>query len=274
MVKSIIGLLIGIAVSEGVVRSVDDEAERYVPGFEGSEYGKTPIRHLLHMASGVDFGEDRDGGRDLELLWHDMVVGSVFGLGPRKGTVQSLIQFNRRATPSGQRFFYASIEPDVLGVVLRSALRSSLSDYLGDKIWRPIGAEADATWVLDAKGAEIAHFGFSAVLRDYGRLGRLLAWDGAWNNQQIIPPQWMIDATTVRATDAHLAPGRATPWLGYGYLVWLLPGPRRQFAFIGQNGQRLCIDPAAKLVMVQTALDDTPEFWGLWASVVTQFGRG
>jgi len=274
MVKSIIGLLTGIALSERAVGSVDDLAEAYVPGFKGSEYGRTRIRDLLHMASGVDFGEERDGGRDLQRLWQDMVVGSFLGLGPRKGTVASLVQFNRRAVPAGQRFFYASIEPDVLGAVLRSAAQTTLSDYFGEKIWQPIGAEADATWALDAEGYEIAHFGFNAVLRDYARIGRLLAWDGAWGNRQIIPSQWMMDATTVSAAGAYLAPGRATPWLGYGYLVWLLPGPRRQFAFLGQKGQRLCVDPAAKLVMVQTALEDTPEFWQLWRTVVAQFGEG
>ncbi|WP_163284710.1 serine hydrolase, partial [Enterobacter hormaechei] len=69
MVKSITGILIGIAISDGAIRSVDDTAETYVPGFKGAEYGKTPIRDLLHMSSGVDFGEERDGGRDLQRLW-------------------------------------------------------------------------------------------------------------------------------------------------------------------------------------------------------------
>ena len=76
IVKSITGMLIGIAISEGAISSVDDTAEAYVPGFKGTEYGRTPIRDLLHMSSGVDFGEDRDGGRDLNRLWNDMVIGS------------------------------------------------------------------------------------------------------------------------------------------------------------------------------------------------------
>jgi CubicO group peptidase (beta-lactamase class C family) len=115
---------------------------------------------------------------------------------------------------------------------------------------------------------------FNAVLRDYGRLGRLLAHDGAWDGRQIIPRQWMVDATTVRAPDAYLAPGRATPILGYGYLVWLLPGARRQFALVGLHGQNICIDPTSKLVMVQTAVDTNYEVWSLWAALVEQFGEG
>ncbi len=161
----------------------------------------------------------------------------------------------------------------MLGVVLHSVVSQSASDYLRQKIWTPIGAEAEATWLMDAQGFELAHFGFNAVLRDYARLGRLLAYDGGWEGQQIIPAQWMIDATTVKSADSYLAPGKATPHLGFGYLLWLLPGPRRQFALHGQNGQRVYIDPASRLVLVQTALEDTPEVRLLWSALVKQFGQ-
>jgi len=146
------------------------------------------------MSSGVEFGEEEDNGRDLNRLWTSMVPG----LGSTTGTVNSIAQFNRRIAPPGTRYHYASIESDVLGVVLHHAAGKSASDYLQEKVWQPIGAEADATWLLDAEGLELAHFGFNAVLRDYARLGRLLAHDGAWQDKQIIPAQWMIDATTVR----------------------------------------------------------------------------
>ena len=111
-----------------------------------------------------------------------------------------------RIAPPGTRFYYASIEPDVLGVVLHQAVNKSASDYLQEKVWQPIGAEADAAWLVDAEGFEVAHHAFNAVLRDYARLGRLFAHDGAWDGKQIIPAQWMIDATTVRPSDAYLAP--------------------------------------------------------------------
>jgi CubicO group peptidase (beta-lactamase class C family) len=275
MVKSIMGILIGIAISEGAIKSVDDKAEVYVPGLKGTEYGATPIRDLLHMSSGVDFGEDRDGGRDLNRLWKDMVTGSsVHG----KGTIPSIAQFNRRIAPPGTRYYYASIEPDVLGMVLHYAVNRSASEYLRDRVWEPIGAEADAKWLLDAEGFELAHFGFNAVLRDYARLGRLLAHDGVWDGKQIIPSQWMIDATTVRPSDAFLLPGRATKLFGYGYLFWLFGGNRRQFALVGYKGQYVCVDPVSKLVMVQTALDAPGadfnlEAWSLWAAIVEQYGQ-
>ena len=266
MVKSIVGMLIGIAVSEGAIKSVADAAATYVPGFKGTEYGKTPIRDLLHMSSGVEFGEERNGGSDLNRLWRDMVARPA-----SKGTIESLIEFNHRIARPGTRYSYASIEPDVLGMVLHSAVKQSLSDYLRERVWQPIGAEASANWLLDAQDFEVAHFGFNAVLRDYARLGRLLAYDGAWEDKQIIPAQWMLDATTVKSSDSYLAPGNATPMAGYGYLLWLLPAPRRQFAMVGSWGQPVCVDPASKLVMVQTALDDTPEVWRLWRMLAQQF---
>jgi CubicO group peptidase (beta-lactamase class C family) len=269
MTKSITGMLMGIAISEGAIKSVDDTAETYVPGFKGSEYGKTPIRDLLHMSSGVEFREDRDDNRDLNRLWSDMVIGVPVS---KKGTIGSLVQFNTRIAPPGTRYFYASIEPDVLGVVLHHALGKSLSDYFQEKVWEAIGTEGDARWLVDAEGFELAHAFFNAVLRDYARLGRLLAHDGAWNGKQIIPREWMIEATTVRASDTYLAPAHATPRFGYGYLLWLFGGARRQFALQGFPGQRICVDPASKLILAQTGVGPTDELWPLWSALSEQFG--
>jgi CubicO group peptidase (beta-lactamase class C family) len=227
------------------------------------------------MSSGVEFGETKNGQRDLNRLWIDMVLG----LGPTKGTINSIVQFNRRIAPPGTKYFYASIEADVVGVVLHYAVNQSLSDYLQVKLWEPIGAEADAAWVIDAQGFEVAHCCFNAVLRDYARLGRLLAHDGLWEGKQVIPAQYVIDATPTRPSDtyladAYLAPGKAIPVFGYGYFMWLLPGARRQFALLGANGQRICVDPASKLIMVQTAVEGTDEVWPLWSALVEQFGQG
>jgi CubicO group peptidase (beta-lactamase class C family) len=269
MVKSVTGLLVGIAIADGAIKSVDDTPEMYVAGFKGSEYGATPIRDLLHMSSGVDFGEEKDNGRDLNRLWRDMIARSLFY---GKGTINSIIQFNHRSASPGTRFYYASIEPDVLGVVLHRVTGKTLSDYLYEKVWQPIGAEADAAWLIDAEGQEVAHFGFNAVLRDYARLGRLLAHEGAWEGKQVIPTQWMTDATTVRPQDAYLLPGNATPDFGYGYLLWLLPGSRRQFAMFGDWDQRVCVDPQSRLVMVQTSLERGNEVWQLWSALTEQFG--
>jgi CubicO group peptidase (beta-lactamase class C family) len=269
MVKSITGLLVGLALADGAIKSIDDLPERYVPGFKGSEYGRTPIRALLHMSSGIEFGEDRDDGRDLNRLWR----GAIAGRGPGHGTVEAIRQFDHRIAPPGTRYSYASIEADVLGMVLKHTIGKTASAYLQERIWQQIGTESDASWLIDAEGYELGHFGFSATLRDYARLGRLLAHDGAWNGRQIIPVRWMIEATTVRAEDPYLQPGKAMRDFGYGYLFWLLPGDRRQFAMVGAFGQRIIVDPPSKLVMVQTALDETDGgSWKLWRTLVAQLG--
>jgi CubicO group peptidase (beta-lactamase class C family) len=155
-----------------------------------------------------------------------------------------------------------------------------VADYLSEKIWQPIGAEADASWATDGTGQEVAFCCFNAVLRDYARFGRLLAHDGAWNGREVIPRQWLMDATTVRSSDAHLAPGVATKYYGYGYQVWLLPGADRRFVLLGIRGQMIFVDPATKLVMVHTAVRAKPvdraasaETVALWIAVVDQLGR-
>jgi CubicO group peptidase (beta-lactamase class C family) len=167
----------------------------------------------------------------------------------------------------------------VLGLILRAATGKPVADYLSEKIWHPIGTEADASWTIDGTGQEVTYCCFNAVLRDYARFGRLLAHDGTWNGRQVVPRQWLIDATTVRPSDAYLAPGSAVRNFGYGYQVWLLPGAERRFVLRGIRGQMVFVDPASKLVMVQTAVSpdvfdpDAAETVALWTAVVNQLGH-
>jgi CubicO group peptidase (beta-lactamase class C family) len=186
--------------------------------------------------------------------------------------------YNVRAAPSGTKFYYASVENQVLGLVLRSAVGRPVADYLQEKIWAPIGAEADATWLIDRSGQEVTFCCINAVLRDYARLGLLLAHDGNWRGRQIIPVAWIEDATRVPPDQPHLRPGTATPSFGYGYQVWILPGERRMFALLGVRGQAIFVDPASRLVMVHTAVrkqardPGVREATALWRSIVRELG--
>ncbi len=274
MAKTVLAMLVGIAVSEGAMRSIDEPAEAYVPGLKGREYGGTPIRALLHMASGVAFTEDYGGNDDISKLSR--------GLRETRpgGQAEVIGQFNRREAPPDTKFHYASVETEILGLALTKATGRPIADYLSEKIWRPIGAEADAAWLVDNGGQEYAYCCLNATLRDYGRIGRLLADDGAWDGRQIVPRQWVIDATTVRAQDKHLAPRTATRFFGYGYQTWIFPDSRRMFAFQGIHGQKIYVDPASKLVMVQTAARAKPsadpsdaETVGLWMALVAALGK-
>ncbi|WP_448190813.1 serine hydrolase domain-containing protein [Azospirillum sp. sgz301742] len=273
MAKTITGMLMGIAVSEGAIRSIDEPASAYVPGLAGTEYGATPIRALLHMASGVAFREEYSGSDDIARMGR-----ALFGKKPMDPAA-AVAQFNTREAPPGTRFRYASIETEILGLVLRNAVGMPVADYLRTRIWQPMGAEADASWVVDSTGQEAAYCCFNAVLRDYARFALLLAHDGAWQGRQIIPRSWLLDATTVHAGEEYLAPGTATPFSGYGYQVWLLPGKRRMFALRGVYGQVIFVDPASKLVLVHTAARRLPsndpsarELPVLWNALVERFG--
>lgn len=270
MAKTITSMLFGIALSEGKIHSIDDPAATYIPGLADNEYGKTPLRALLHMSSGNRFIETYDGNDDSARLGH-----ALFDAGS-KGPVRSIALFNTRDAPPDTRFHYASIENETIGIALANAVGMPLGDYLRDRIWRRIGTEADARWAVDDTGHELSYCCFNATLRDWARFGLMLAQDGAWNGAQIVPRQWVIDATTPDPAFPFLAPGVATPFYGYGYQVWLFPGPRRQFALLGVHGQAIFVDPAARLVLVHTAVrvaandPAADELLALWRALVAR----
>ena len=273
MAKTVTSMLIGIAIAEGRIRSVDDMAAVYVPALAGTEYGRTSLRHLLQMSSGVRFVENYSGTDDLTTL-----AASTF-LQWSDGGVAAVTPFNERVRGSGTLFAYASVETQVLGLVLRSAVGRPVASYLEEKIWQPIGAEADATWLVDREGQEATYCCLNAVLRDYARLGLLLAKDGNWRGRQVIPAAWIKDATTVRVDQPHLRPGVVTPYFGYGYQTWIFAGERRMFALLGVRGQAIFVDPTSGLVMVHTAVRKRPtgdpgerEAVALWRGLVRDLG--
>lgn len=273
MAKTVTSMLIGIAIAEGRIRSVDDLASAYVPGLAGTEYGRTPLRHLLQMSSGVRFLEEYSGRDDVTRLAMDTFWQRGFG------GVGAVTQFNQRIAPSGTRFSYASVETQVLGLVLAHAVGRPVAAYLEEKIWRPMGAEADATWLVDRTGQESTYCCLNAVLRDYARLGVLLAHDGRRRDRQIIPAAWIREATTVRLEQPYLAPRVATRFFGYGYQTWIFPDEPGAFALLGIRGQTVYVDPARRLVMVHTAVRKRPvdpasaETVALWRGVVRDLGR-
>ena len=273
MAKTVTSMLIGIAIGEGRIRSVDDPAATYVPALAGTEYGRTSLRHLLQMSSGVRFVEEYTGVDDVSTL----VADTFRQVGP--GGVASVTRYNERVVPAGTMFSYASVETEVLGLVLAAAVGRPVAEYLQDKIWQPIGAEADATWIIDRSGQEVTFCCFNAVLRDYARLGLLLAHDGNWRGRQIVPAAWVKDATSVRADQPHLRPRTATPFFGYGYQTWIFPEERRMFAFLGVRGQAIYVDPGSRLVLVTTAVRKLPrdpggaETVALWRAVTRDLGR-
>ena len=244
MAKSIVSLAVGMALAEGKIASLDDVVSKYVPKLAGSPYGETSIRNVLRMSSGVQFSEVYDGKDDLTRF-------SI--LRNASGSIVALRAFGTREVEQGTRFHYASSETVILAVLLRAVTGTTLSEYLTERLWQPMGAEADATWIKTPDGTEAALGNFNATLRDYGRLGVLLANDGAVGTTQVVPKDYLLEATDWHRQPDAFAPKRATPYFGYGYQFWLFPGEKRRFALLGVYGQSIFVDPELKLVMVITA---------------------
>ena len=243
MAKTIIAMLIGVALEDGRIRSLDDLAQVYAPDLQGTEYGKTPLRHLLTMSSGVEFREDYDGRDDSARLTRATIMGQS------EGGASLAKLFNRRIAEPGKRWSYASGETFVLAVVLRQAVGQDIASYFSEKIWKPLGAEHEATWLVDSTKQEIGYMGFNATLRDYGRLGMLMAQMGVVRGQQLVPAAWVEEMTK-----AQVLPSVTGRWFGYGYQTWVFPELDGTFAFQGVRGQVIFVDPSRQLVFVHLAV--------------------
>ena len=271
MAKSIVGLLVGIAVEEGRIGSIDDLARTYVPALAGNPYGETSIRDLLQMSSGIRFTEQYDGRDDLGTLIADTI-------GHRSaGGAAVLLPYRERRVQAGRLFHYSSADTQALGLVLRGATGMPVADYLASRIWQPMGAQDDASFLVDAAGQEATFAFLHATLQDFGRLGLLLADGGRANGRQLVPSAWVQEATT--STRPHVQPTIASSYFGYGYQFWTFPGSKRRFALIGVRGQVIFVDPELRLVLVQTAVWKTAgdrmaraELLALWRGVVEQYG--
>lgn len=267
MAKTVTGLLVGLAVQDGAIKSVDDRVAMYVRELRGTEYGRTPIRALLQMASGVRFDENyADTSSDIYRLANIALSG--------EGSLAAVKVFNQRVAEPGERFSYSSADTLVLGLVVAAATGKPLADYASERLWKPLGAQADASWITDRKGQEITFAYYNAALRDWARLGLMLAHEGKWNGQAVVPRAWVLASTTVQPGSPFwfktLKPSAHVP--GYGYQTWLLATKQRTFAMRGLRGQWVMVSPQQKIVLVQTALaspaDMDAELLQLWRALI------
>ncbi len=283
MAKTFTAMLVGIAHQRGMIRSLDDKVADYWPEIASSAYGQTTIRNLLFMGSGVPFKE--------LYTWTDgddnWVWGQVLYAQKNRRMPEVVSEFlNTKTTRNheqGSRFHYASIETEILGRVLRRATGKTVTKLTEGWIWTPMGAESDARWLLSTTDlSEATGGGLNATLRDYARFGVLLANDGRRGDQQIIPLDFLMDATDQSRLPRNFRPRIATPFYGYGYQTWVFPMKERTFALQGIHGQVIYIQPATKIVMVQTSVFDRaggtqdPTAWrrtlDLWYGVLRSLG--
>lgn len=249
MAKSVTALLVGQAQARGLIHSLDDPAEKYVKALAGSPYGATSVRQLLRMSSGLTFTERYDGSDDIARL--SRASAGAPGAGQPLDVLRSI---SSRHSPAGEKFVYASAETDVLGRVLTAATGKNMAELTSEWLWQPMGAEHDAFWRLSSDGQEQSYGAFNASLRDWARLGLLLANDGKAGSQQLLPREYLLDATDPARQPPAFKPRVATPYFGYGYQFWLMPHKERTFAMQGIHGQTLYIQPSTGVVLVLTSV--------------------
>ncbi len=281
MAKSVTSLLIGQALERGLIASLDDSAEKYAKALAGSPCGATTLRQLLRMSSGLTFTERYDGKDDVARLAR--ANGGVLFAGTALAVLRSI---TARHAPAGEKFVYASAETEVLGRVLTGATGRSLADLTSEWLWQPMGAEHDAFWRVSADGQEQASAAFNASLRDWARLGLLLAKDGQVSTPggmvPLVPREYLLDATDPARQPQAFKPRVATSGFGYGYQFWLVPLRERTFAMQGVHGQAVYVQPASGIVMVLTSVwegasgrqDPQPfqEHAALWRGVLQSLG--
>ncbi len=248
--KSVTSTLIGAAVKDGLIESIDDPVVRYIPELKGTAFNGVTIRHLMTMSSGVRWKEDYiDLRSDVALAGGEEMVDGVPPL------VAYAARLDREAPP-GTRRKYQTIDADIAGIVLSRALKGrSLADYISEKIWQPFGMEADANWIVDKAGIERGGCCLSITLRDYARFGMFMDEGGRAGGVDVLPEDWIQQAWTPQPAE----PNKYT--VGYGY-YWQI----RQdggYEAVGAYGQSVTVYPNEHLVIAVNSASVDPHGIGI-----------
>ena len=242
IVKTFTASLVGAAIKDGYIKSVDERLTTYLPQFLGSAYEGVTIRNLLQMASGVRWDETyTDPASDRRQMLE--VQKSQ-----KPGAVLELMAKLPRAAEPGTSWNYSTGETHVVGALVRAAVKKPIAQYLSERIWAKFGMESEATWWLEAPdGLEVGGSGLSATLRDFGRLGLFLLGGGKAGGEQILPEGWIREATS-----SKMVGGKS---VDYGYMVWPVPnasGTINEGAFEARGifGQHVYVNPRENVVIV------------------------
>lgn len=255
MAKTMVALLVGIAQQEGRIASLDDPAARHAPALKGSAYENVTVRQLLRMSSGARWSDKVLAGQPTDIA--QLSADSYYRRG--RGGADTVRNVRESAHAPGTVFNYASADTQALAMVLQGAVGSDVSSYAAQRLWQPLGAEAPASWLTDSAGLEAAFCCMNARLRDYGRLGLLLAGDGSVAGRAVVPREFLLDATDAQRQPDYLKPRRATQFFGYGYQTWLYPYRTRTFQARGLFGQEIIVQPSSGIVIVMVSALKTPD---------------
>ena len=253
MAKSVTSALVGIALARGEIRSLEDSVGAYVPELRGRAYGPVTIRQLLEMSSGTAWSDAR--GSFLQQLFS--TDARIFYTPDLRGLLRGV----RREEPAGTRWRYRDTDAEVLGLVLASATGRTVAGYMEEVLWQPIGAEHDASWILDRRGGqEKVSTGWNATARDFAKFGRLYLHGGRWEGRQVVPAEWVAASV---GFDPTRPPPEVVTWWGMQHtLYWWHPmfPPQGDFYADGSLGQRLYVQPATRTIIVQLANSNDQDF--------------
>ena len=228
--KSFTSTLVGAAIQDGYIKSVDEPITRYLPELRGSGYEGVTIRQVLTMTSGVKWNEDYFDPKS------DVVLSSAYAAPAGQDPVLAYMAKLPRETPPGTKWVYKTGETNLIGVLVAHATHKTLADYLSEKVWRPYGMEQDAAWITSPTGQEFGGFGLSVSLHDYARMGQFILEGG----HGVLPADWLAQATVKQADIG--APGH-----GYGFQWWT--NDDGTYDARGIFGQMIHIDPRRRLVV-------------------------
>jgi CubicO group peptidase (beta-lactamase class C family) len=232
--KSVVAMLIGAAIQDGYIASVDEKVTQYLPRLKGSSYDQSSIANLMQMASGVQWNEDyADPKSDVNTASWETIK------------LYDFLRNKPRYAESGEAFNYNTAETNLAGTLLRSAVGNNLSTYLSEKIWQPFGMESDASWNLtEPGGGEFGGCCINATLRDYGRIGLFALANGRLaDGTEVLPPTWMQESTA--PSESYDGPSES--YDGYGYFWWLYG--QGTYAALGIFGQTIYVDQNEDLVI-------------------------
>ena len=236
--KSFTSTLVGAALQDGSIRSLEDKVSKYIPDLRGSAYDDVTIRQLLTMSSGVRWNEDYEDPQA------DVAKFNKAKPDPGVDATVSYMRKLPRAHPPGAVWHYNTGETNLIGVLVSSATGKPLAQYLQEKIWHPAGMEAQATWLQGKSGHEIAGCCLQAATRDFARFGLFVLANGKANGVQVVPIDWFSQATR-KQKDIGEA-GR-----GYGFQWWTYDDGA--VAAQGIFGQGIFIDPSRRLVIASNS---------------------
>lgn len=236
--KSFTSTLVGAAIKDGYIKSIDDKVSDYIPDLKGSVYDNVTIRQLLTMTSGVKWNEDYADPKS------DVALFNAHKAEPGVDVTVSYMRKLKREAPPGTKWVYKTGETNLIGVLVSSATKKNLSEYLSEKVWRPFGMEHDASWLLGSTGHEISGCCLQASTRDFARFGLFILGGGIAERKSVLPDGWIAEATRKHA-DTNQAE------YGYGYQWWTVNDG--SYAARGIFGQGIFIDPKRKLVIASNS---------------------